>query len=69
MPQLFILSGAILALFILFIVLLPLIALISVLTNEFRGNDKIIYVLLIIFLPFLGSLIYFLVGYPNRVSR
>jgi len=48
---------------------LPLLALISVLTNKFRGNEKLIWVLLIIFLPFLGSLLYFLIGRSNRISR
>ena len=53
----------------LFIVLLPLMALISVLTNEFRGNDKILWVLVIIFLPFLGSVLYFLIGRDRRINR
>lgn len=54
---------------ILFIFLLPLLALISVLMNEFRGNDKIMWVLIIIFLPFLGSLLYFLIGRDRRINR
>lgn len=53
---------------ILFIFLFPLLALISVLTNEFRGNEKIMWVLIIIFLPFLGSLLYFLVGRDKRIN-
>lgn len=47
---------------VLLLLLFPLMALISVLKNDFKGNDKIIWVLLIIFLPFLGALLYFLVG-------
>ena len=54
-------------LFVLFIILLPLIALISVLMNDFKGNDKIMWVLIIIFLPFLGSLLYFLIGRGRRI--
>lgn len=62
--------GLFLTLFvILFVILLPLMALISVLTNEFRGNDKIMWVLIIIFLPFLGSVLYFLVGRDRRINR
>ena len=56
-------------LFIFFIILLPLIALISVLMNDFRGNDKIMWVLIIIFLPFLGSILYFLIGRDKRITR
>lgn len=54
---------------ILFIIILPLLALISVLTNEFQGNDKIMWVLIIIFLPFLGSVLYFLIGRDRRINR
>lgn len=54
---------------IIFIILLPLMALISVLTNEFQGNDKIMWVLIIIFLPFLGSVLYFLIGRDRRINR
>ena len=53
---------------ILFIFLLPIFALISALMNNFRGNDKIIWILLIIFLPFLGSVLYFLIGRPGRIN-
>jgi len=54
--------------FILFIVLLPLLALISVLTSQFHGNDKIMWVLIIIFLPFLGSVLYFVIGRDRRIQ-
>jgi hypothetical protein len=63
-------GGLFLTLFIiLFIILLPLMALVSVLTSEFRGNDKIMWVLIIIFLPFLGSVLYFLIGRDRRINR
>jgi hypothetical protein len=63
-------GGLLITLFvILFIILLPLIALISVLTNEFQGNEKIMWVLIIIFLPFLGSVLYFLIGRDKRMIR
>lgn len=54
---------------VLFIFLLPLIALISALMSTFRGNDKIIWILLIIFLPFLGSVLYFLIGRNQRTNK
>jgi len=47
---------------VLLLLLFPIMALISVLKNDFHGNDKIVWVLLIIFLPFLGALLYFLIG-------
>lgn len=47
---------------ILFIFLLPLIAVISALMSALPINSKILWILLIIFLPFLGSVLYFLIG-------
>ena len=71
MTFLFLFGGGIIItlLVILFIFLLPLLALISVLMNDFPGNEKVIWVLIIIFLPFLGSVLYFLIGRGNRISR
>jgi hypothetical protein len=37
--------------------------------SNFPGNEKIIWVLLIIFLPFLGSVLYFLIGRGQRMNR
>ncbi len=44
------------------IFLIPLIALIDVLRKEFKGNDKVIWVIVILFFNIPGSLIYFLIG-------
>ena len=71
MIPLFLIGGGILItlLLIVFVLLFPLIALISALSSNFPGNEKILWVLLIIFLPFLGSLLYFLIGVNQRSSR
>nr|WP_321406560.1 PLD nuclease N-terminal domain-containing protein [uncultured Carboxylicivirga sp.] len=52
---------------IVFVLLLPLLALISILKNEFKGNNKIVWVLVVLFLPFLGSILYFTMGKNQRV--
>jgi hypothetical protein len=50
------------------IFLLPFIALISILRNQFKGSsDKLIWVLVVIFLPILGSILYFAIGRAQRV--
>lgn len=49
--------------------LLPLIALISILTNSFEGNDKLIWVLVVLLLPVLGPILYFLIGRSKRISE
>jgi len=45
-----------------FALILPIIALISVLSNQFPNNEKLIWVLVIIFAPLMGALIYFMTG-------
>ena len=49
-------------------ILLPLIALIDILRTDFKGpNDKIIWVLVVIFFNILGSILYFAIGRKQRV--
>jgi hypothetical protein len=52
---------------IIFVIIIPLAALINILTNQFRGNDKIIWVLVVLFIPVIGSILYFLIGRKNRI--
>lgn len=49
--------------FILFI-----IALVDILKSEFAGNDKLIWILVIIFLSLLGPILYFLIGRKNKIQ-
>ncbi|WP_040006494.1 PLDc N-terminal domain-containing protein [Fibrisoma limi] len=52
-----------------FFVLLPLIALIDALRSSFReSNDKLVWVLVILFFPFLGAILYFVMGRNQRIS-
>lgn len=42
---------------------LPLIAIINIVRSEFKeNNSKLIWVLIVLFLPIMGSLVYFVVG-------
>jgi len=66
-PLFFGVGGLLSILFIIFLIaIFPLVALVDVLTGRFEGNDKIVWILLIIFLPFLGALLYFLIGRDKR---
>lgn len=56
-------------LFILFSILLPVIALISILKNEFTGNNKLVWVLVVLFLPFLGAILYFVIGRSQKIKK
>ena len=48
--------------------ILPIIALISILKNEFNGNNKLVWVLVVIFLPIIGSVLYFALGKKQMVK-
>ena len=55
-------------LFALSSILLTIIALVDVLRSEFRGqNDKLIWIIVILFSNVLGSLLYFFIGRNQRI--
>jgi hypothetical protein len=52
---------------ILFIIL-PIIALVHILPGKFEDNDKMIWSLVVIFIPVLGPILYFLIGRKHRIN-
>ncbi len=54
---------------ILLVILLPLFALISILNSEFEGNDKLIWILIVLFMPFLGAILYYIIGKNKRIDK
>ena len=51
------------------VLLLPLIALIDALRSKFQADTvKLIWVIVILFLPFLGAILYFIIGRKQRIS-
>jgi hypothetical protein len=49
--------------------LLPIIALVDVIRSEFRGsNDKLIWVIVILFLNIIGALLYLTIGRSQRIA-
>jgi len=50
-----------------FVLLLPIIAIIDILRSKFEGNDNILMLLIVIFIP-LGSILYFILS-PSRKIR
>jgi len=53
----------------LIILLFPIIALIDILKSEFSGNNKITWVLLILFLNLVGVILYYALGRRQKVKR
>lgn len=56
-------------LLVVFTFILWIIAFISVLRNEFTGNNKLIWLLAVVFVPLIGSIAYFFIGKKQRVIR
>ncbi len=50
-------------------ILPTIIALIDILRNEFSGNNKIIWVLVVLFGNLLGAILYFLIGINQKLSK
>jgi len=61
--------GLIEIILIFFVVLFPLIALISILTNKFSGNEKLLWVIVVILIPLVGSILYFVFGTKNIIKK
>lgn len=45
-----------------------LIALIDILKSKFEGNNKIVWVLVVLFLNFIGAILYFTIGRNQKVK-
>jgi uncharacterized membrane protein YczE len=56
---------------ILFVILLGIyiFVLVDILKSEFRGYNKIIWILLVLFLPALGTILYLLIGRKQKVQK
>ena len=46
-----------------------LIAFVDILKNDFKGNDKLIWLLVVIFVPFIGPLSYFFIGRKQKIEN
>lgn len=42
--------------------IIALVAIIDILRHEFNGNNKLIWVLVVLMLPLVGSILYFFIG-------
>ncbi len=45
-----------------------IIALIDILRSEFNGNNKIVWVLVVLFINFFGAILYFLIGRNQKIK-
>ena len=49
--------------------LLPVIALVDILKNEFTGNNKIIWVLVILLSWIIGAILYYFIGRNQKLPK
>jgi len=56
----------VLILMLLAIPVLWIIALIDILKSEFEGNNKIIWIILTVFIPLIGSILYLIIGRKQK---
>lgn len=55
--------------FLLALILFPIIALVDVIRNEFTGNNKLIWVLVLIFFNIPGAILYYLIGTKQKLKK
>ena len=48
-------------------IVLLIYCLVDILKSTFKGNDKIIWILVILFVPFIGSLLYLFIGKKQKL--
>jgi hypothetical protein len=48
-------------------ILFWIFCMVDVLKNSFQGNDKLIWILVLLFVPIIGSFLYFLIGRKKRI--
>ena len=51
------------------ILILEIKALIDLLKNQFNGSDKLIWVIIVVFIPLIGSILYFAIGRKQKISK
>jgi hypothetical protein len=45
-----------------------LVAFIDILKSDFKGNDKLVWLLVVIFVPFIGPLCYWFIGRKQKLG-
>ncbi len=64
-----ILISSFMMVFVIFCFILYVYILIDILKHEFTGYNKIIWILVLIFFPILGALLYLIIGRTQRIKK
>lgn len=57
-----------LSLLLLIVFAIPLLAIIDILRHQFKDNEKLIWVLVVLFMPLVGTLLYLALGRKKRIK-
>jgi len=49
--------------------ILPIIALVDILKNNFSENNKIVWVLVVLFFPLIGAILYYIIGTKQKLNQ
>jgi len=49
-------------------IVLTISALVNILKSEFKGNDKIVWILVVLFFNLVGAILYFTIGKKQKVK-
>jgi len=61
---------SIFALFMMVIpILIPIIALVDIIKSDFEGNNKLLWVIIVLLANILGAILYFLIGRDQKINR
>lgn len=55
--------------FFIAVLVLTLVALVDLLGSRFRDNDKLVWALVIIFVTFIGPILYFVMGRKQKIKQ
>ena len=58
----------ILLLFFLLPTILWIIALVDILKSNFQKDNKLIWILVVVFLPIIGAILYFIIGRKQKIA-
>jgi len=69
MTTLFLSIGIFEIFFLFLILLIPILSLIDILKSKFEGNNKLVWVLLVVFTNVIGAILYFFIGKNQKIQE
>jgi len=55
--------------FIVIPILIPILALVDIIKSDFEGNNKLLWVIIVLLANILGAILYFLIGRDQKIKK